>query len=65
MRYGVNQKTVAKWKNRTSVDDVRTGPKEPKSTVLIADEERSSWPIAGTRSLRSTTACKRRSNDQS
>ena len=45
MRYGVNQKTVAKWKNRTSVADVRTGPKEPKSTVLIADEERSSWPI--------------------
>ena len=39
MRYGVNQKTVAKWKNRTSVADVRTGPKEPKSTVLIADEE--------------------------
>lgn len=39
MRYGVNQKTVAKWKNRTSVADVPTGPKEPKSTVLTADEE--------------------------
>ena len=38
-RYGVNQKTVAKWKNRTSVADVPTGPKEPKSTVLTADEE--------------------------
>jgi transposase InsO family protein len=39
LRYGVNQKTVAKWKNRTSVADVPTGPKEPKSTVLTADEE--------------------------
>ena len=38
-RYGVNHKTVAKWKNRTSVADVPTGPKEPKSTVLTADEE--------------------------
>src|ERR1700733_12464319 len=33
-RYGINQKTVAKWKGRTSVADVPTGPKEPKSTVL-------------------------------
>jgi len=38
-RYGINQKTVAKWRNRTSVADVPTGPKEPKSTVLTADEE--------------------------
>ena len=38
-RYGINQKTVAKWKSRTSVADVPTGPKEPKSTVLTADEE--------------------------
>ena len=33
-RYGINQKTVAKWKKRTSVADVPTGPKVPKSTVL-------------------------------
>ena len=26
-RYGINQKTVAKWKKRTSVDDLTTGPK--------------------------------------
>ena len=38
-RYGINQKTVAKWKNRTSVADVPTGPKEPRSTVLAPDEE--------------------------
>src|SRR3712207_6964016 len=30
-RYGVNQKTVRKWKGRSSVADLRTGPKEPRS----------------------------------
>jgi transposase InsO family protein len=35
----VNQKTVAQWKGRTSVADVPTGPREPKSTVLTFDEE--------------------------
>jgi hypothetical protein len=30
---------VAKWKNRTSVADLRTGPKEPRSTVLSVEEE--------------------------
>ena len=38
-RYGINQKTVAKWKKRTSTVDVPTGPKEPKSTVLSVEEE--------------------------
>ena len=38
-RYGINQKTVAKWKKRNSVTDVPTGPKEPKSTVLALEEE--------------------------
>ena len=38
-RYGINQKTVAKWKNRSSVADLPTGPKEPKSTVLAIEEE--------------------------
>jgi transposase InsO family protein len=38
-RYGINQKTVAKWRKRTSVADLRTGPKEPKSTVLSIEEE--------------------------
>src|SRR5476649_762635 len=37
--YGINQKTVAKWKKRSSVADLRTGPKEPRSTVLSAEEE--------------------------
>jgi transposase-like protein len=39
IRYGINQKTVSKWKKRTSVHDVPTGPKNPSSTVLTIEEE--------------------------
>ena len=38
-RYGINQKTVAKWRKRASTADLPTGPKEPKSTVLSVEEE--------------------------
>jgi transposase InsO family protein len=38
-RYGINQKTVAKWKRRAFVSDLPTGPKQPKSPVLTADDE--------------------------
>jgi transposase InsO family protein len=38
-RYGINPKTVAKWKKRTSVADQPTGPKDAKSTVLSIEEE--------------------------
>jgi transposase InsO family protein len=38
-RYGVNAKTVAKWRRRESVSDMKTGPKDPKSTVLTIEEE--------------------------
>jgi transposase InsO family protein len=38
-RFGINQKTVAKWKSRASVTDRRTGPSDPKSTVLSLEEE--------------------------
>lgn len=38
-RYGINPKTVAKWKKRTTVKDSPTGPKEIKSTVLTVEEE--------------------------
>src|SRR6202158_2099556 len=38
-RYGVNPKTVAKWKARSSVSDLPTGPKQPRATVLSAEEE--------------------------
>ena len=38
-RYGINQKTVAKWKRRSSVGDLRTGPKDAKSSVLSVEDE--------------------------
>ena len=38
-RYGINQKTVAKWRKRTSVADMPTGPKAPVSSVLSIEEE--------------------------
>ncbi len=38
-RYGIKPKTVAKWKKRTSVADQRTGPKDPRSTVLSQEDE--------------------------
>ena len=38
-RSGVNAKTIAKWKARSSVSDLPTGPREPRSTVLSVEEE--------------------------
>jgi hypothetical protein len=38
-RHGINPKTVAKWRKRSSVADLPTGPKEPTSTVLSIEEE--------------------------
>ena len=36
---GINAKTVAKWRNRETLEDRKTGPSEPRSTVLSQDEE--------------------------
>jgi len=38
-RYGINPKTVAKWKKRKVVSDRPTGPKDRRSTVLTLEEE--------------------------
>src|SRR5262245_37577493 len=38
-RYGLNHKTVAKWRKRAFVNDVPMGPKTPRSTVLSSEEE--------------------------
>ena len=35
----INPKTVAKWRKRQTVEDRKTGPKEPRSTVLSEEEE--------------------------
>jgi hypothetical protein len=38
-RYGVNPKTVVKWKKRSSTANCKTGPSEPKSMVLFSEVE--------------------------
>lgn len=39
VKYGINPKTVAKWRNREGVDDAAMGPKEVRSSVLTVEEE--------------------------
>lgn len=55
-RYGINPKTVAKWKRRTSVSDLPTGTKDAKSTTLSIEEEAILSPFVGTPCCRWTTA---------
>src|SRR6201995_2976158 len=38
-RYGINPKTVAKWRKRETVADRPTGPKKARSTVLSVEDE--------------------------
>ncbi|MBS0150595.1 MAG: hypothetical protein JSR31_06605 [Nitrospira sp.] len=38
-RYGINPKTVVKWKRRASVNDLPIGPKHAKSTTLSNEDE--------------------------
>src|SRR3954453_4655226 len=40
-RYGLNPKTVATWRSRSSTADARMGPARPRSTVLTEAEEAS------------------------
>src|SRR5918998_1951212 len=39
VRYGLNEKTVAKWRKRTTTADQPMGPTRPRSTVLSEVEE--------------------------
>ncbi|ASM73051.1 transposase [Pseudosulfitobacter pseudonitzschiae] len=36
---GINPKTVAKWRKRATVADLKTGPRESRSTVLTEADE--------------------------
>lgn len=36
---GINPKTIAKWRKRQTVEDSKTGPRAPRSTVLSKEEE--------------------------
>src|ERR1700693_5243221 len=38
-RHGINPKTVATWRKRSSTADHRTGPTVPRSTVLSVEQE--------------------------
>ena len=38
-RYGVNQKTIARWRQRSTVDDLPTGPRQARSTTLSVEDE--------------------------
>ena len=38
-QYGINPKTVAKWKKRSHTQDAPMGPKQKQSTVLRVEEE--------------------------
>ena len=38
-QYGINPKTVAKWRRRQFAHDAPMGPKESRSTVLTLEEE--------------------------
>ena len=37
--YGINPKTVLKWRQRATVEDRKAGPTDPRSTVLNREEE--------------------------
>ena len=39
LRYGLNPKTVAKWRRRASPDDRKPGPRDPRSSALSQREE--------------------------
>jgi hypothetical protein len=42
-RYGINQKTVAKWKQRETVADLPTSPKEAKPSRLSFPSRRGDY----------------------
>ena len=55
-RYGINPKTVAKWKSAIVNDRLAHWPREPRSTVLSIEEEAVLSPFAGIPFCRSMTA---------
>jgi len=56
--YGINPKTVAKWKKHDSVQDAPMGPKERRSTVLTPGGEAACvGRFADTRCCRWMIAC--------
>lgn len=58
-QYSLNEKTVRKWRERSTVEDVRMGSKEIRSSVLSAEEEAMCAPSVGIRFCRWTVAAMR------
>jgi transposase len=38
-QFGVNPKTILKWRKRTDTTDAPKGPRQPKSTLLTPDQD--------------------------
>lgn len=38
-QYSLNEKTILKWRRRSTVEDARMGPREVRSSVLSAEQE--------------------------
>jgi hypothetical protein len=58
-RYGGNPKTAFKWRKGSSVSDLPTGPRGPKSSVLSVQEEvLSSGATPSCRSTIVSTLCR-------
>ena len=56
VQYGLNHKTVAKWRKRAFVNDAPMG-RRPRARQSCRPRKRLSWsPSASTRCCRSTTA---------
>jgi hypothetical protein len=56
-QYGINPKTVAKWRKRGFATDAPMGPKDVRSTVLTKEEEVVVVAFLNTRCCRWTIAC--------
>ena len=54
-KYGLNPKTVAKWRKRTGTADAPMGPRSRRTAALTAAEEAMVVDCAVARSCRSTT----------
>lgn len=51
-RYGINPKTVLKWRKRAFAEDAPMGPKERRSTVLSREEEAKAVKVKQTKAQR-------------
>ncbi|MFK7877577.1 MAG: transposase, partial [Paracoccaceae bacterium] len=55
---GITPKAVAKWRKRHTVEDQKTGPQKPRSTVLSEDADAMVWKSRTYRALKSDcTGC--------